>query len=119
MEIIYSYSRQQAIEDGVLIDVTHTAKEAGIAFPTALTSSVWGRYVAVPDGIEFQDEAGRLWDILWMFRTEARKRRGSQILFSLYVQNDNTAPKLVTLKAICGPGDEAEPVITIMLPNED
>jgi hypothetical protein len=27
--------------------------------------------------------------------------------------------RLVSLKAICGPGDTAEPVITIMLPNED
>jgi hypothetical protein len=25
----------------------------------------------------------------------------------------------IILKAICGPGDDAEPVITIMLPEED
>ena len=25
----------------------------------------------------------------------------------------------ITLKAICGPGDNGEPVITIMWPNED
>jgi hypothetical protein len=27
--------------------------------------------------------------------------------------------KLVELKAVCGPGDNSEPVITIMLPEED
>ena len=27
--------------------------------------------------------------------------------------------RVVTLKAVCGPGDRAEPVITIMLPRED
>jgi len=27
--------------------------------------------------------------------------------------------RLVTLKALCGPGDDGEPVITIMLPEED
>ena len=28
-------------------------------------------------------------------------------------------PHLVELRAVCGPGDNYEPVITIMLPNED
>ena len=27
--------------------------------------------------------------------------------------------RLVTLKALCGPGDNLEPVVTIMLPSED
>ena len=28
-------------------------------------------------------------------------------------------PKEVTLKAVCGPGDDRKPVITVMLPEED
>jgi hypothetical protein len=28
-------------------------------------------------------------------------------------------PPLVRLKAVCGPGDEGEPVIIVMLPDED
>jgi len=37
------------------------------------------------------------------------------------VRNDNRdrTPPLVRLKALCGPGDQSEPVITIMLPVED
>jgi type I site-specific restriction endonuclease len=35
-EIIYSYTRKQAIADGVLIDVTELAKEAGFKCPVAL-----------------------------------------------------------------------------------
>jgi hypothetical protein len=38
-EIIYSYTRKQAIADGVLIDVTELAKEAGFKCPVAFTSS--------------------------------------------------------------------------------
>jgi hypothetical protein len=38
-ELIHSYSRRQAIADGVLIDVTPTAREAGIKFPVALTAA--------------------------------------------------------------------------------
>ena len=30
--LIHSYSRQQAIEDGVLVDVTEQARETGISF---------------------------------------------------------------------------------------
>lgn len=121
MEIIHRYSRAQAIEDGVLVDVTETAKEAGIRFPTALTRAVWCRFVEAPDGVTCQDERGRLWDILWMLRCRiaAAKPNESQMPFQLYVRNNNLPPKKITLKAHCGPGDKAEPVITIMLPEED
>ena len=122
-EVISSYTRAQAIEDGVLIDVTETAKEAGIKFPVALTSTVWGQCVEVPEGVTAQDEKGRLWDILWMFRGAAARFNGDTLFFKLYVRNHNrerlTKADLVTLKAVCGPEDTPEPVITIMLPDED
>ena len=122
-EVISSYSRAQAIEDGVLVDVSTVAKEAGIKFPVAMTATVWGQYVKVPEGVGCQDESGRLWDIVWMFRCAAAKFDGDTLLFKLYVRNHNrerlTRQDLVTLKAICGPGDNAEPVVTIMTPEED
>ena len=122
-EVISAYSRAQALEDGVLVDVSETAKEAGIKFPVALTATVWGHYVEVPEGVTGQDEAGRLWDILWMFRCAAARFNGSTLLFKLSVRSDNRERldrrELVTLKAVCGPGDTPDPVITIMLPDED
>ena len=122
-EVISSYSRAQAIEDGVLVDVSTVAKEAGIKFPVAMTATVWGQYDEVPEGVRCQDETGRLWDILWMFRCAAAKFDGDTLLFKLYVRNHNrerlTRQDLVTLKAICGPGDNGEPVVTIMTPEED
>jgi hypothetical protein len=119
-EIIYAYTRAQALEDGVLVDVSEMAREAGIRFPVALTATVYGKYVEVPEGVIAQDETGRLWDILWMLRLAANKG-GDTVLFRLHVRNDNSdrTPPLVTLKAVCGPGDQGEPVITIMLPDED
>jgi len=119
-ELIYSYSRADAEDDGVLIDVSETAKEAGVTFPTAVTAAVWAKYVVVPDGVTCQDEAGRLWDVLWMFRTAASiGPGGAELLFDVYVRNDNRHAKRITLKAVVGPGDDAEPVITIMCPDED
>jgi hypothetical protein len=42
------------------------------------------------------------------------------VLFALHVRNDNRerTPPLVRLEAVCGPGHEGEPVITVMLANE-
>jgi hypothetical protein len=46
--LIHGYSRAEAIADGLLIDVSATAREAGIRYPVALTQAVWERCVAVP-----------------------------------------------------------------------
>ena len=116
-DYISVYTRQQAIEDGILIDVSSVAKEAGIKFPLALTRAVWMKYVEVPPNVTCQDEQGRLWDIVWMFKKQIQA--GDQMTFKVYVRNSAGRPRLETLKAVCGPGDDAEPVITIMLPNED
>jgi hypothetical protein len=114
-EVIYAYSRAQAIEDGVLVDVTETAREAGIRYPVALTRAVFERCVALPPRYRgLHDERGRLWDVLSMFRFAARATSGDLLHYRLKVSG-----RLVTLKAMVGPGDTAEPVVTIMLPEED
>lgn len=125
--VISVYTRAQAIDDGVLVDVTETAREAGLRMPTAVTRAVWDRYVTVPPGVQGQDEAGRLWDVVWMARfgiAQQPDRAAHEALFQLHVRNTNRAgafglAPLVTLKIHCGPGDQAEPVLTIMLPEED
>lgn len=114
------YSRADAIRDGELIDVSEVAKEAGFRYPVALTRAVFVGCVEVPFGVQGQDESGRLWDVLWMTRFAIRRARGSNIVpVSLYVRTDNGRPRRVTLKALCGPGDTPDPVITIMYPDED
>lgn len=118
-EIISSYSREQAIDDGFLVDVSEWAKETGFKYPVAMTREVWDRYVEVPEGVECQDIRGRAHDCLWMCLLAARRTSGPEMLFTVYVRNDNRKPKPVRLKAICGPGDDPRPVITIMLPEQD
>ena len=122
-EVIYAYTRKQAIADGVQVDVTKTAQEAGIRFPVFLTRGVFETYVAVPEGVTGQDEAGRLWDVVWMLRFGIiRARPGVQrIPVAFYVRNDNRAPRLVKLIATCGPLDidDPQPAITITMQDED
>lgn len=121
--VISSYSRKQAIEDGVLVDVSSVAKEAGYRWPVAMTRTAWAQYVEVPKGVTCQDEQGRLWDILWMGRAAIKQANGDAVGFQLYVRNHNrdklTHRDLITLRATVTPGDDGEPVITIMLPGED
>ena len=64
-EVVIAYTRTQALADGVLVDVTDTAREAGFTVPVTVTARVWAECVAVPAGCEgVQDQAGRLWSTL-------------------------------------------------------
>jgi hypothetical protein len=47
------------------IDVSAVAREAGIRYPVALTRAAWEKCVTVPPGVLYQDESGRLWDVVW------------------------------------------------------
>ena len=121
--VVYAYTRSQAVADGFQIEVTETAQEAGILFPVFLTRAVYDAYVTVPPGVDAQDEAGRLHDILTMLRFAIHKAQPDQdrLHFALYVRNDNRRPKLVKLIATCGALDIDNPraAITVMLPEEE
>ena len=120
---IYRYSRADAIRDGVLIDVSEAARDAGFLYPVALTAAAWSRCVEVPPGVRCQDEAGRLWDVLTMLCVAASRPSDDphELRFAVHVRNDNRegTPPLVRLKALCGPGDDGELVVTVLLPDED
>jgi hypothetical protein len=70
-----------------------------------------------------QDEAGRLWDIVWMLRFAIlRARPGRDRLpVALYVRNDSRSARLVKLIAVCGSLDidNPQPAITVMMSDED
>jgi hypothetical protein len=122
-EIIYTYTRAQAVADGFQVEVTKTAQEAGIKFPVFLTRTVYDAFVTVPPEVTGQDEAGRLWDLIWMTRMAILRARPGvdRLPVALYVRNDNQRAKLVKLIATCGPLDidDPQPAITLQMPGED
>lgn len=68
MTVIDRYTRQEAIDDGMLIDVSNMkeTKKAGFKIPVCLTVGVH-RYVTVPADMEGKrDYSHRLWDTLYM-----------------------------------------------------
>jgi hypothetical protein len=46
---------------------------------------------------------------------------GFEVAFGVHVRNHNRerTPPLVRLKALCGPGDNGEPVVTVLMRDED
>jgi hypothetical protein len=127
-EVVSSYSRAQALEDGVLVDAGAMAQEAGFKWPVAITAAAWSDCVAWSEADSerqvHQDQSGRLWDVLFMAQHAIRANRsgGDRLKFQLYrVPRDgkSTEARVTTLKLIVGPGDHGEPVIAILLPDED
>ena len=43
---ISTYTRAQAIEDGVLVDITEQARQQRFVFPMAMTSALWDKCTA-------------------------------------------------------------------------
>jgi hypothetical protein len=120
-EPIHIYTRVDALAEGVLVDVTQTAREAGFRVPVALTAIVWadvndlsGRYVSSGQSTE------GLWDLLFMASHAARRpenRDTSEFVYSLIMPVG--AGNTYRAKCHVGPGDEGEPIVTIMRPDEN
>ena len=121
-ETVFSYTREQAIKDGVLVDASASAIEFGFKVPVAITSAVWIDCVSWDNNTQamYQDESGRLADVLWMCYLAAQKTEGNQCLFTVYrISKGAAEPTAIKLKSIVSGGDDGEPVLTIMLPEED
>ena len=126
-EIIFAYTRADAISDGVLVELSdQMVSEAGVKVKVAVTRAVWDDYLAPSylDELPGQSVEGRTWDLLWIFGCAARRSRHAstiqfRVLFVTMKESGSIVTEDVLLKAVCGPGDEGEPVITIMLPWED
>jgi hypothetical protein len=122
-EYIYTYSRKEAVDDGLQVDVSKLASETGIRVPVFLTRAVYDQCVTVPEGVTGQDEIGRQWDILVILRlaVQAGYPDSRRLRFTLSVNNGGIKPEMITLMAVCGPLDADAPqrVITVMLPDED
>jgi hypothetical protein len=118
-ELIYSYTRAQAIEDGVLVDVTKMAREAGFTGNTAVTQALWATIHEIPENFTWESIEGRLWDVLWLARMAAgaKHNRGkSRLTYRLKLNTRNLDPscdQIVELVLDVGPGDHGEIVVTI------
>ncbi len=122
-DLIHRYTRAEALADGVLVDVSSWASATsgfagGFTVPVALTTSVWADVQAIPARLKgVQDVRGRAHDLLWMASLAARRSpKNSTLMFGVYLLIGRTRRQ--TYRLTIGPGDQGEPAITIMRPEE-
>ncbi len=101
------YTRAQAHEDGVLVSVEDKS-DTPYKYPVSFTSALWAD-VTVGQGSDPATLKARLWDVCYM--STLGRTEGSDSYFVVKVGR-----KLLHLRANCGPGDDAEPVMTIGYP---
>ena len=101
-DVIHTYTRAQALEDGVLVDVTGEAKDL-FRYPVAFTARLAAE----------ADTKGKRWDVLWMAYLNIRRSPNSadSLIFSVVLNG-----KKQELLLVVGPGDDWEPVVTIGFP---
>lgn len=116
INIIYKYSRNEALADRVLIDVSHVAKDYGITLNTVLTISVF------MDATKNMDETVRASEanVHAIFRalkaaSESLPAKADTVYFNVALDGGTC----LDLWAQCHPGDGGEPVITVMRTDED
>ena len=114
-EVVYSYSRKQAIEDGVLVDLSEVDSiKQHWKHPFACTSTVWA-LIETALQQPGQDVSGICHDISTMAKLAIRTHQDAdQTRFRVIIAN-----RTHELKLHIGPGDTPAPVLTLMLPNED
>lgn len=121
------YTRAQALADGVLIDLTETAKPFGFKIPLACTDTVW-RTLDWPVGHKpglGQSTAGRVHDALTMARmaaSSAAQSGGAVVDFDVLLvprEGEGTTPRTVSLRLTVSGGDAGEPVLTLLFPGEE
>ena len=118
-DIISVYTRQQAIEDGIFVDVTEVAKEAGIKHPVAVTANLFHTHVNPDPMPQGQDLQVRLWDLLNMFAFCCKgmigKLDGNMAVFPVSFSGTE-----VTIWAFIEPQSPTDPspAINLMLPED-
>ncbi len=128
--IIFSYTRKQAIDDGVLVDLTQPGfarifAKCGIRVHTAMTAECFAQTVC-PDlnatcaeltGQTLWNALCRLAAVLTAFGHAVRKLQGDTDRVDFHVEG--VEGQDVAMYGHMGPGDEGEPVLTLMLEGED
>ena len=114
-DLIYSYTRAQALEDGVLVDVSERAQRAGIKYHAACTARVQGLIDATGEPHPTQRHV----EVLG--RTDSLLVAMLAAIRAVTTPTDRVRFEVLGARfhAVCGPGDTAAPVITILLEGED
>ena len=133
MQVIHSYTADQAIADGFLIPTTDLipdedlASQAGFLWPVRITSGVLD-LVNVPEELEAtQDLKGRLWDLLFLSSIAFRREKARAEAEDREMKTLIPFTVLFQMNLTCGPFEyelyiapdyTSGPALHIFLPEE-
>jgi hypothetical protein len=120
--IIYSYTRKDAIEDGMQVRLDDSiVKEAGFVFPVYITSGIQNIIDrSVASNYHYNDIDGVTWDILSMLMFAIKTSSKTNDIEVVVRINGAGRKKNYHFLAQIGPVDidDPSPAITIMFPEE-
>jgi len=105
-ELIYSFSRKNALADGVLVDVSDVAKQSDFLLPTVVSSNL----------LAVIDAENQLPVLFAVFHDKIKFKQGLEDI--LETQTISKTGRVITVILHIGPGDNGEPVLTMMLPED-
>jgi hypothetical protein len=112
--------RSDALRNGELLDITGAARQAGFLVPIAMTPSLW-RKIAGSDPFRVEDE--RILELLAFVRfamvgmVRVHRHELTQ-KHDLVVFETAFGTGLILVRLTCHGGDDAEPVLSLALPDE-
>ena len=114
-------NRQQAIQAGLLIDVSAIAQKLGLTFPVTVTKPLWEIGIAPSESISDEEKAQRLRDVLMAFRLRIASQTTLSPLIdfpAMLSMPPGEVPQPVPLFALIQPDEQNRAVATLLLPNE-
>lgn len=126
-EVIHTYTRAEAIADGMLCDVTEWASAetgflGGFRCPVAVTAAAWHAIEAIPPALEgVADVRGRAHDVLYLASLALRgamARDESRARFRVILPRAGERGRYVTLLVDASAGDDGGAVVTIGFPED-
>lgn len=127
-EIISVYTRRQAIDDGFQIDANEgdfaEVTRQNFKFPVYMTTGVYELIEKAVANRRWCNDLKGVWhDICWMARLAiCANRDGDRVGFRVIIRGAGRRSNYLMVATVGARGldiDDAEPAITIMLPDED
>lgn len=122
-EVIFSYTRQDAINDGVFMDVTNRAKERGFLVPVAITTNLF--CTLIKSGISEEQEdyekiiADRLDDFLHkVMRAMMKTKKDNLMYLQIWNGFDTNSIVDVWVAIEAQSPTDLSPAINILLPED-
>lgn len=116
-----TFSREEAVQAGALIDVTPIAHKLGLSLPVTFSRPLWEIGITATRNVPETELEGRVRDVLMAFRLKLAASRVASPLIefpALLTFPPDTTPQACVLFAVAHQEANAQTALTFLLPGE-